>query len=231
MKSFPELSILSGQYKGIKLKSPGGATHPMGSREKNATLNMLAPYLEGARVIDYFAGSGALGLEALSRGAASVTFVENDPKAIKVIEENIARCERGAVARCEMGGFSNNKEIFPREMTTLAGSFDPWDSRGPKARGPKLERSGISARVRPSVVISNGRKISRSRNPSFAPCDLIISDPPYDDYQVPDYASLLRPGGILALSHPGNFDPASITGLTFIKTHHYAACHISLFTK
>ena len=207
MKSFPELSILSGQYKGIKLKSPGGATHPMGSREKNATFNMLAPYLEGAEVIDYFAGSGALGLEALSRGAASVTFVENDPKAIKVIEENIARCE--------MGGFSNNKEIFPREMTTLADS------------SPRKS----AARVRPSVVISNGRKISRSRNPSFAPCDLIISDPPYDDYQVPDYASLLRPGGILALSHPGNFDPASITGLTFIKTHHYAACHISLFTK
>ena len=177
MKSFPELSILSGQYKGIKLKSPGGATHPMGSREKNATFNMLAPYLEGARVIDYFAGSGALGLEALSRGAASVTFVENDPKAIKVIEENIARCERGAAARCEIGAVA------------------PCDTL------------------------------------PFASYDLIISDPPYDDYQVPDYASLLRPGGILALSHPSNFDPASITGLTFIKTHHYAACHISLFTK
>ena len=61
--------------------------------------------------------------------------------------------------------------------------------------------------------------------------DIIISDPPYDNYQVPDYEKLLKKGGILALSHPKDFDPKAITGLTLLKTHHYAACHISLFTK
>ena len=219
MESFSELSILSGQYKGIKLKSPGGATHPMGSREKNATFNMLAPYLEGAEVIDYFAGSGALGLEALSRGAASVTFVENDPKAIKVIEENIARCERGA---SRTGDFSPVRNHHTRS-----------DSR---RNSTSLQ---FRTRARECGNFSGKNLFIVRETPHFAPCDslpfasydLIISDPPYDDYQVPDYASLLRPGGILALSHPGNFDPASITGLTFIKTHHYAACHISLFTK
>ena len=57
--------ITSGKYRGRALKTPGGATHPMGSREKLALFNMVAGHLPGALVLDAFAGSGALGLEAL----------------------------------------------------------------------------------------------------------------------------------------------------------------------
>ena len=182
-----ELSILSGKYKGIKLKSPDLATtHPMGSREKLALFNMLAPYLEGATVLDYFAGSGALGLEALSRGAASVTFIENDPKAQKVIKENL------------------------RRTSGITPATAPWDAEG----------------RRPTSQLARGQ--DQMLNLQY---DIIISDPPYDNYQVPDYEKLLKKGGILALSHPKDFDSKAITGLTLLKTHHYAACHISLFTK
>lgn len=86
------VSVLAGKYKGQKLQVPTPA-HPLGSREKNALFNMLAPYLDGADVLDAFAGTGALGLEALSRGARSATFIESHPGAAKILRENIKDCK------------------------------------------------------------------------------------------------------------------------------------------
>lgn len=199
-----ELRILSGKYKGVKLVSPNlKTTHPMGSREKLALFNMLASYLEGARVLDYFAGSGALGLEAISRGADSVTFVENNPKAMKVIKENVARLE------CTKGTTSSlSSESLPGNL-------------------------GGTPQIGRSCTFCQGGQTHCSENPLLQepPFSVIISDPPYDHYQVPDYASLLADGGVLALSHPSSFDPKTITGLTLLKTNRYATCNISLFTK
>lgn len=86
------VSVLAGKYKGQKLQVPASA-HPLGSREKNALFNMLVPYLDGANVLDAFAGTGALGLEALSRGARSATFIESHPGAVKILRENIKDCK------------------------------------------------------------------------------------------------------------------------------------------
>lgn len=87
----PKLQVLSGKYKGSKLTSPlSKLTHPMGSREKNALFNMLTPYLADAVVLDAYAGSGALGVEALSRGAKTVIFVEKSPKISAIIRQNLA---------------------------------------------------------------------------------------------------------------------------------------------
>ena len=194
------LHILAGKYKGTKLASPNlKTTHPMGSREKLALFNMLAPYLEGAKVLDYFAGSGALGLEALSRGASEVVFCENNRKAQKVIDSNIQQI--GDLRRADEGWSENG--VPPEKCFSEGKNF-----------------LGVNFRDR---TPNHPRGTSQ-----FA---IIISDPPYDDYQVPDYASLLAPGGILALSHPSSFDPRTISGLTLLKTNSYAACNISLFTK
>lgn len=81
--------ITAGKYKGRKITTPGGATHPMGSREKLALFNMLTGEIEGATVLDAFAGSGALGIEALSRGASEVVFVEKSSKAAETIRQNL----------------------------------------------------------------------------------------------------------------------------------------------
>lgn len=90
--TFSDLSILSGQYKGTKILSPrNSATHPMGSREKLALFNMLNGYIKDAIVADLYAGSGALGFEALSLGAKSVDFVEKHPDACRTIENNIKK--------------------------------------------------------------------------------------------------------------------------------------------
>ncbi len=86
------LRLTSGRFRGIQLSSPGSsATHPMGSREKLALFNMIRPYLSGAEVLDAYAGSGALGLEALSQGAHSVVFVDRDERACETIMLNIGK--------------------------------------------------------------------------------------------------------------------------------------------
>lgn len=84
------MRIISGFYKNTPLKSPHSEkTHPMGDREKLALFNMLNGKIAEKTILDAFAGSGALGLEALSRGAKSVVFLEKSPKIAKILAENI----------------------------------------------------------------------------------------------------------------------------------------------
>lgn len=85
-----KITITGGKYRGRKITTRGGATHPMGSRERLALFNMLTGKLEGASVLDAFAGSGALGIEALSRNASSVIFVEKNREATEIIKKNLA---------------------------------------------------------------------------------------------------------------------------------------------
>ncbi len=83
------MRITSGLYKNRSLKSPNSdKTHPMGDRERLALFNMLGD-VSGLTVLDLYAGTGALGIEALSRGAKSATFVEKDRAACKIIKENL----------------------------------------------------------------------------------------------------------------------------------------------
>lgn len=82
--------IISGIYGGRIIEGSGtDRTHPMGERIRNALFNIIGREIEKASVLDAFAGSGALGIESLSRGAANVTLVEKDRIAQKVIEKNI----------------------------------------------------------------------------------------------------------------------------------------------
>lgn len=85
------LSILSGKWKGRKLKSPPeSTTRPTQSVLRAAVCNMCQEELNGAFFLDCFAGSGAMGLEALSRGAAHATFIEKDRRAFRTLCENIS---------------------------------------------------------------------------------------------------------------------------------------------
>lgn len=85
------LKILSGRFKGRNLKTPSGTkTRPTQGVVRAALFNRCQNELEGARFLDLFAGSGAMGLEALSRGAAEVLFVERDRDAARCIQDNLA---------------------------------------------------------------------------------------------------------------------------------------------
>lgn len=83
------MRIISGIAGGHTLKVPPAVTRPTSDRVREALFSMILPRIEGARVLDLFAGSGAFGLESLSRGADEASFVEENGAACKVIEENL----------------------------------------------------------------------------------------------------------------------------------------------
>ncbi len=93
------MRVISGKARGLKLTSPAGNdTRPTLDRVKEALFSMLLPYLSEASVLDLFAGSGALGIEALSRGADKAVFIDNSKAAIECVKKNLsaARLENSA---------------------------------------------------------------------------------------------------------------------------------------
>jgi 16S rRNA (guanine(966)-N(2))-methyltransferase RsmD len=82
--------IIAGTRKGHTIHAPKGLdTRPTSDRVRENVFNIVAPWVEGGRVLDLYAGSGAMGLEALSRGAERAVFVESDPDAARAIERNL----------------------------------------------------------------------------------------------------------------------------------------------
>jgi len=106
------MRIVAGRLKGRTLKGPKGAgVRPTSDGLRETLFNVLGDQVAGARVLDGFAGTGAVGLEAISRGATRATFVENDRGALAVIRQNIDAC--GAAAECD---------VIPADMRTLGRS-------------------------------------------------------------------------------------------------------------
>src|SRR6266702_8452967 len=86
------MRIIAGTFRSRTLEAPAGlATRPTSDRLRETLFNVLAPRIKGAAVLDLYAGSGAVGIEALSRGAERVTFVERAPAALKVLRGNLSR--------------------------------------------------------------------------------------------------------------------------------------------
>ncbi|MGE5418398.1 MAG: 16S rRNA (guanine(966)-N(2))-methyltransferase RsmD [Acidobacteriota bacterium] len=87
------MRVIAGTAKGRKLKVPiGPDIRPVTDMIKGAYFNMIGQYLDGLNFLDLFAGSGSMGIEALSRGAREAVLVELDPKAVNVIKENLMNC-------------------------------------------------------------------------------------------------------------------------------------------
>ena len=102
------MRVIAGSLKGRRLKAPTWeGLRPTSDKLRETLFNIVAPRIAGARVLDLFAGTGAVGIEAISRGARAVTFVESDRRAQSLIAENLAHCGvesgyaiiRGSVAR------------------------------------------------------------------------------------------------------------------------------------
>ena len=112
--------VIAGTARGIRLAAPGEGTRPIGDRVKQTLFAILDPDLRDARVLDLFAGSGAAGIEALSRGAAFAVFVERDVGAAKVIAANLERARLAG---------PNARVVRAEAMAWLAGP-------GPATTGP-----------------------------------------------------------------------------------------------
>lgn len=93
------MRIIAGAAKGRKLDTPKSGTRPMTGRARESIFSILTPRLRGTHVLDLYAGSGSLGLEALSRGAADAVFVEKGRRAVEILRDNIDRVDLGGVIR------------------------------------------------------------------------------------------------------------------------------------
>ena len=131
------MRIIAGKYKGRRLKAPTwDGLRPTSDKLRETLFNILAPRIEGARLLDGYAGTGAVGIEALSRGAASVAFVERDRRAIALIEANLAVCGVGAdytieardlVAALRQGGDAAYDVVWldpPYDVADISGVLD-----------------------------------------------------------------------------------------------------------
>lgn len=104
--------MIAGTARGRALVSPGEGTRPIGDRVKETLFAILEPTIRNRTFLDLFAGSGAAGIEALSRGASAADFVERDPGAVSVIERNLAATgldgPKARVIRSQVGTWCNS---------------------------------------------------------------------------------------------------------------------------
>jgi 16S rRNA (guanine(966)-N(2))-methyltransferase RsmD len=121
------MRVVSGNFKGRQLKAvPGVTTRPTTDKVKEAIFNMVGPYFESGIALDLFAGSGGLGIEALSRGVNKCIFVDREPKAIQTIHKNLELCQASDLAEVYRNDADRAlKAIIKREIQFQLIFLDP----------------------------------------------------------------------------------------------------------
>jgi 16S rRNA (guanine966-N2)-methyltransferase len=123
--------VVAGEYRGRRLKAPAGSrTRPTADRVREALFSILGS-VEGRAVLDLYAGSGALGIEALSRGAASATFVDREPAAVTAIRHNLdAIGRRERVVRSDALAFLRRVEAPAYDLVFIDPPYDSGTELG-----------------------------------------------------------------------------------------------------
>ena len=159
------MRIVAGEFKGRRLVAPRGTgTRPTADRVREALFSMLGD-VSGARVLDLYAGSGALGIEALSRGAAEAVFVERDRRAIATIRRNLeALGVTATVVQGDALAFIIREDQRPFELVFC----DPPYDLTPSPAGPLAERL-------PALISEDARIVTESdkRRPLELPLPLL----------------------------------------------------------
>jgi 16S rRNA (guanine966-N2)-methyltransferase len=164
------LRVIAGTLKGRRLKAPTWeGLRPTADKLRETLFNVLARRTPGARLLDGFAGTGALGIEAISRGAAHVTFIERDPRAAVLIADNLARC--GIV-----GGYAIIRAPFDRgvRLVRTSAPFDPFDivlldPPYDRERGEAAAEVGALLEAVDAVVASGGIVVFEHARQRVAP--------------------------------------------------------------
>jgi 16S rRNA (guanine966-N2)-methyltransferase len=126
------MRIIAGEYRSRTLQAPPGfATRPTSDRLRETLFNVLAPRIEGALFLDLYAGSGAVGIEALSRGAARVVFAEQAPPALAALRANLTRLGIRDGFRIQSGSVSallRRVRLAAQQVFDLIFLDPPWDA-------------------------------------------------------------------------------------------------------
>ena len=132
------LRVISGTAGGLHLKSPKRhALRPTQDRIRQVIFSSLADIIDGARVLDLYAGTGSFGIEALSRGAAAATFVEKEAEAVQCIRDNLAHCKLSGSDVRQQDALAYLEGTAPAAPFDLIFADPPYDkSRGPLEADP-----------------------------------------------------------------------------------------------
>ncbi len=196
------MRVISGYAKGLRLKSPcGRKIRPTSDRAREALFSIIGENIRNAFILDLFAGTGALGIEALSRGACHATFVDNDSDALVLIKKNLQLLQKYISSNAE-GDISSNEDlsssVFP--LFTVA-KYD-------------LRKESF---------------FTKAERKNFSNCyDVIFLDPPYakglslQALTYLDRSNLLCDGGIIiAEDTPGTELPESFKTMTVADKRRY----------
>jgi len=158
--------IIAGEKKGHRIAAPKGlSTRPTSDFVRETAFNLIGP-VDGAAVLDVFAGSGALGLEALSRGAERATFVESDRDACRTINANLDKLRLNATVLCQdaVRALATERSTYDLVLADPPYDYDGLDRLGPQLRrvlaheGLLVYQSG--ARTEPEI---DGLRVRTSR--------------------------------------------------------------------
>jgi 16S rRNA (guanine966-N2)-methyltransferase len=157
------MRIVAGSARGRKIIAPDGLkVRPTAERVRQATFNALGARgaIEGARVLDLFAGSGAMGIEALSRGATAVTFVEQDRDALKCIRDNVETLgfkEQSTIVRADVNSWAKmSMEAFDLILVDPPYTYESWtallDAMAPSLHNADPDLRGIAVLETPRPI-------------------------------------------------------------------------------
>lgn len=163
------LRVIAGKAKGKRLKAPPGlTTRPVTDMVKEALFNVLGRDIAGSRLLDLFAGSGSIGIEALSRGADQVVFIDRDARAARVVKENLDNCKFD----------SQGYEIYRNDVFRALDILERKQYRFDYIYiDPPFTDEEIFARIlyrldKGQVMDQDGRMILRTRRQKKLPLDL-----------------------------------------------------------
>lgn len=146
------IRITSGIYRGRSIASPkSNLTHPMGSREKLALFNIISAYLPGASILDAFAGSGALGIEAISQGASSVDFIEKSQKIAQILAKNLASLSITS-ARIYISDCNNFTTTKTYDIIIADPPYDHFDQNSVSYLTKYLKNGGVLVLSHPNTA-------------------------------------------------------------------------------
>lgn len=230
------MRIAGGRWRGREVLMPKSeAVRPTQSRVREAVFDLLMQVVGGSRFLDLFAGSGAMGLEALSRGAASATFWERDRAVFATLQKNLAAFgvePTCAIQRDSLLTLGLEESTADSEQSTGRATRDRQPGGPGKSAAPAL----------PSVSPSRQRPVDcrLSTLASVASYSIIFADPPYRWAQANGLAplaqalcerGLLAPGGFFVAEMGRTTHPEEIPGLELVRDRLYGTSRIAIWRR
>jgi len=178
------MRIIAGLAKGMTLAAPRSGVRPTTDRIREAVFSSLGERVVGARVLDLFAGTGAFGLEAASRGAESVVFVENARGALECLERNLEAFRRNRDVTCAFSVARMSVESEIRELSAAGESYSIIFADPPYG---EMAQALLRDEILPRLLASDGRFVLESaKRDALAPSEIweLVREAEYGDTQV-----------------------------------------------